>query len=58
MRKNPLQVITSANGIFDDSFFASIAVHIEKEIQWINSVFQYIQTTKGCGRIHLIATPW
>ena len=30
MRKNPLQVITSANGIFEDIFFASIAAHIQK----------------------------
>ena len=42
MRKNPLQVITSANGIFDDSSFASIAVHIEKEKQWMNLLFQLL----------------
>ena len=59
MRKNPLQVITSANGIFDDSSFASIAVHIEKEKQLINSLFQFNfkWLSKRHGGTHLIATP-
>ena len=56
MRKNPLQVITSANGIFDDSFFASIAVYIEIEKKMISSLFQWPQVTKWCGGTHLIGT--